>query len=120
MKLSDKLKVINMNVGDEMALNTKKNIDGTTVLKVLSNLDDFDGAMKFRDDLDELCLSGEKRIVLDLSGISRMNGHGIGKILLFHMRLLKDGGELLLGPMSDTVRSTLEGLKLTEMINEYK
>ena len=103
-----------------MSLVKRKNADGTVVLKVLSNLDDFDGAKKLRDDLQELCSSGEKRIVLDLSNVSRMGGHGIGKILLFHNRLLKSGGKLLLGPMSDAVRTTLDGLKITELINEHK
>lgn len=102
-----------------MASKRNRNTDGTVVLKVVTNLDDYDGAKKLRDDLDELCSSGESQIVLDLTHVERLNGYGIGKILLFCKRLREMGGDLYFGPMKDGVRGTLEGLMLTGLIKEH-
>ncbi|MEM5787835.1 MAG: STAS domain-containing protein [Syntrophobacteraceae bacterium] len=97
-------------------LTSVKKVNGRAILKVHSDIIDMKSGEAFKAALTELFESGETEIVLDLSGISLINSHGIGKILMFYKRLREIGGNLYLAPLHGSMKEIFETIMLDKLL----
>jgi anti-anti-sigma factor len=87
-----------------------------TVLKLHQDIVDMESGDALKAALMELYNAGEKRIILDLSGVSLINSHGIGKILMFYKRFREAGVELHTLPLRGSIKEIFEILMLDSLI----
>jgi anti-anti-sigma factor len=87
-----------------------------TVLKLHQDIVDMESGDALKAALIELYNAGEKTIILDLSGVSLINSHGIGKILMFYKRFREAGVELYTLPLRGSIKEIFEILMLDSLI----
>lgn len=86
--------------------------DSKGVIHVEGDMDDEVAGEALRRAFNRLFDTGMRTIVLDMTNVQIINSYGIGKILMCYKRLKTEGGELLVKPLSGTVKETFELLML--------
>jgi anti-anti-sigma factor len=90
------------------------------VIFVEGDMDDEVAGEALRRAFNRLFDGGTRTIVLDLRNVQIINSYGIGKILMCYKRLKTEGGELLVKPLSGTVKETFELLMLDTLFQVDK
>ena len=90
------------------------------VLKFNEDIVDMRSGEDLKSTLMELYASGEKEVVLDFGSIHLINGHGIGKILMFYKRFREIGGSISVAPLDGSIKEIFETLMLDKLIPEVK
>jgi anti-anti-sigma factor len=89
--------------------------NGKSVIVIEGDLDNEQAGEALRKAFTKLFDSGERKIVLDLSGVEIINSYGIGKILMCYKKLKAEDGALMVKPLSGFVKETFELLMLDSL-----
>lgn len=94
-----------------MALSLKpRHIDGVLVIDMAGRVTIDDGG--FRDCVRQAVNQGERRIVLNLAGVSYMDSSGLGQLVTVYTTVISTGGKLRLLSPGPRVRNLLAITKL--------
>jgi anti-sigma B factor antagonist len=77
---------------------------------------DLEGAPLLREQLSALLASGATTLMVDGSGVDFIDSLGVSVLMAVHARCLAVGGRLVLGPVSDKLRSTLHVLGVADIL----
>lgn len=89
------------------------------VIKVTEDLDSEQSGEALRRAFNKVYDSGNRTVVLDLSGVEIINSYGIGKVLMCYKRLKADNGVLMVKPLKGFVKETFELLMLDKLLPVY-
>jgi anti-sigma B factor antagonist len=98
----------------------KENIFGKIIILEITckMLGDSETQQLF-DKIKTLCVSGNKKIVLDLSKVKLINSIGVGVIMACWTTVSKAGGNLILAEITEKVYSILKILDLDQFFENY-
>ncbi len=77
------------------------------------------GDVVLRETVQKLFNEGNKKLILNLNGVSYMDSAGIGELVACHKRALEKGGHLKLLNPSGKVFDLLQLTKLDEVFETY-
>lgn len=89
--------------------------DSAAVLFILSGYIDAHTVIEFEKAVYSAIESGQKRVVLDISGLSYISSAGIGAMMGLARKLSQTGGDLVLLNPSTKVFTILDGLGFTKI-----
>jgi anti-sigma B factor antagonist len=69
-----------------------------------------------RDALEQVLLRGDRKLLIDLSGVPWMNSAGLGILLAAYSRMRERGGVVRLSGLGDRVRGILRTTKLLTVL----
>ena len=78
-----------------------------------------DGAVSLRNAIRSLIEQGNKKILLNLSGVKNIDSSGIGELIANYTTLSRDGGQLKLLKLTDKIRDLLVITKLLTVFDSY-
>jgi len=78
-----------------------------------------DGAVVLRNAIRSLIDQGNKKILLNLSGVKNIDSSGIGELIANYTTLSRDGGQLKLLKLTDKIRDLLVITKLLTVFDSY-
>ena len=78
-----------------------------------------DGAVALRNAIRSLIEQGNKKILLNLSGVKNIDSSGIGELIANYTTLSRDGGQLKLLKLTDKIRDLLVITKLLTVFDSY-
>ena len=78
-----------------------------------------DGAVSLRNAIRSLIDKGNKKILLNLSGVKNIDSSGIGELIANYTTLSRDGGQLKLLKLTDKIRDLLVITKLLTAFDSY-
>lgn len=78
-----------------------------------------DGAVALRNAIRSLIDQGNKKILLNLSGVKNIDSSGIGELIANYTTLSRDGGQLKLLKLTDKIRDLLVITKLLTVFDSY-
>ena len=78
-----------------------------------------DGAVSLRNAIRSLIDQGNKKILLNLSGVKNIDSSGIGELIANYTTLSRDGGQLKLLKLTDKIRDLLVITKLLTVFDSY-
>lgn len=76
-------------------------------------------AVKLNEEINQLLDDKQKKLVLDLSKVNRMNSSGLGILINALTTFKQNGGELKLASMTDRVQGLLVITKLNTIFETY-
>lgn len=78
-----------------------------------------DGAVSLRNAIRGLIEQGNKKILLNLSGVKNIDSSGIGELIANYTTISRDGGQLKLLKLTDKIRDLLVITKLLTVFDSY-
>lgn len=96
-----------------------REVGGVSVLDVIGDLAVGAHEDVFRRQMETLAMRGQRNIVLNLAGVSRVDSVCIGLMVATHVSLANRGGRLRLVGLQPRVRQQLEIAKLDEVLHIY-
>ena len=78
-----------------------------------------DGAVALRNAIRSLIDQGNKKILLNLSGVKNIDSSGIGELIANYTTLSRDGGQLKLLKLTDKIRDLLVITKLLTVFDSF-
>jgi len=78
-----------------------------------------DGAISLRNSIRGLIEQGNKKILLNLSGVKNIDSSGIGELIANYTTISRDGGQLKLLKLTDKIRDLLVITKLLTVFDAY-
>ena len=78
-----------------------------------------DGAVSLRNALRGLIEQGNKKILLNLSGVKNIDSSGIGELIANYTTISRDGGQLKLLKLTDKIRDLLVITKLLTVFDSF-
>ena len=85
--------------------------EGVKVVRIPANHLDAGNATEFRGAISA-AITGEKRVLIDLSGVQFVDSSGLGALLACLRQLAAEGGRLRLCGIGRTVRSLFELVRM--------
>ena len=79
-----------------------------------------DGAVSLRNAIRGLIEQGNKKILLNLSGVKNIDSSGIGELIANYTTISRDGGQLKLLKLTDKIRDLLVITKLLTVFDVYE
>lgn len=70
----------------------------------------------FRAVVRELIGNAQRRVVLDLSGVTRIDSSGLGALVQLHMDLERERGTVVLAGLSGRIRSLLDATRVLAVL----
>jgi anti-sigma B factor antagonist len=92
---------------------------GISVVAITGRVTLGEGATTLRDTLREMMAAGQKRILLDLGGLSSLDSAGIGVLVSSFATLTGQGGQLKLLNLTNRVKDLLLVTKLYTVFEVY-
>lgn len=96
-----------------------RQVGDVTVVDGVGRITLGEGATSFRDTIRDLAASGNKKVVLNLAGISYMDSSGIGEMVSGFTTLSNQGGKLKLLNVPKRVQDLLHVTKLHTMFEVH-
>ena len=90
-----------------------------TILDLNGSVRMGDGAVSLRNSIRGLIEKGNKKILLNLSGVKHIDSSGIGELIANYTTLSRDGGQLKLLKLTDKIRDLLVITKLLTVFDAY-
>ncbi|MEP6819866.1 MAG: STAS domain-containing protein [bacterium] len=90
-----------------------------TILDLNGSVRMGDGAVSLRNSIRGLIDQGNKKILLNLSGVKHIDSSGIGELIANYTTLSRDGGQLKLLKLTDKIRDLLVITKLLTVFDSY-
>ncbi len=90
-----------------------------TILDLNGSVRMGDGAVSLRNSIRGLIEQGNKKILLNLSGVKHIDSSGIGELIANYTTLSRDGGQLKLLKLTDKIRDLLVITKLLTVFDAY-
>ena len=78
-----------------------------------------DGAVSLRNAIRGLIEQGNKKILLNLSGVKNIDSSGIGELIANYTTISRDGGQLKLLKLTDKIRDLLVITKLLTVFDSF-
>ena len=103
-----------------MALNIEtQQTDGVTVLTLSGRVTLGDESNKLRSRIKELLAQGDKRLVLDLAGVSYIDSAGLGTLVAAYTSARNEGGDIRLANVTARFHELLNITKLVTIFNVH-
>lgn len=91
-----------------------------TILDLAGNVKIGEDIVKLRQALRVLITEGEKKILLNLAGISQIDSSGLGELVAGYISLQKSGGELKLLNLTKRVNELMMITKLLTVFDSFE
>lgn len=98
---------------------TERRNDLVVILDLEGNIKLGDGAADLRQALRLLVEKGERKILLNMAGVSHIDSSGLGELVSSYTTLHKAGGELKLFHLSDKVHELMTMTKLLTVFDVF-
>ncbi len=95
-----------------------RNVDGRQVLDVKGEVDVYT-APQFKEAVNKMVDSGEKHLLIDMSGVRYMDSSGFGTLLSVMKRLKPNGGSINLINVSGPIDRILKITRLNQVFATY-
>jgi len=102
----------------ELDLNERQAGD-VTILDLSGSVRMGEGAISLRNSIRGLIEQGNKKILLNLSGVKNIDSSGIGELIANYTTLSRDGGQLKLLNLTDKIQNLLVITKLLTVFDSY-
>jgi anti-sigma B factor antagonist len=102
----------------ELDLNERQAGD-VTILDLSGSVRMGEGAVSLRNSIRGLIEQGNKKILLNLSGVKNIDSSGIGELIANYTTLSRDGGQLKLLNLTDKIQNLLVITKLLTVFDSY-
>jgi anti-sigma B factor antagonist len=96
-----------------------RQVGDVTVVDAAGRITLGEGASAFRDIIRELAQKGDKKLLLNLSGVSYIDSSGIGEMVSGFTTVTNNGGQLKLVGLSKRVKDLLQITKLYTVFEAY-
>lgn len=93
--------------------------DGVAILDISGRLILSDGEREFRQKVDDLIARGEKRILVNLDGVTYLDSAGVGAIVWKYVTLKRQGGDLRLLNLHMRTHKVLSVTKLLTVLKSF-
>ncbi len=90
-----------------------------TILDLSGSVRMGDGAISLRNAIRGLIEQGNKKILLNLSGVKNIDSSGIGELIANYTTISRDSGQLKLLKLTDKIRDLLVITKLLTVFDSY-
>lgn len=101
-----------------MAISQRKDGD-VTILEISGPVTIGKGDVLIRDSVREALATGERRILLDLQGVSALDSSGVGELISAYTSITNKGGALKLARLSPKVASVLQVTRLSGILDSF-
>lgn len=98
---------------------TERQNDSITILDLEGDIRLGDGAANLRQAIRVLVEKGERKVVLNMAGVSHIDSSGLGELVSGYTTLHKAGGELKLLNLSDGVHELMTMTKLLTVFDVF-
>lgn len=98
---------------------TERRHDSITILDLEGNIRLGDGAANLRQALRVLVEKGDRKVLLNMAGVSHIDSSGLGELVSSYTTLHKAGGELKLFNLSDRVHELMTMTKLLTVFDVF-
>jgi anti-sigma B factor antagonist len=98
---------------------TRREIDGVTVLDVNGRIVLGEESSMLRESLKQLATNGQKKVLLNLSGVSYIDSSGLGALVSGFTTISGQHGEMKLVNLTNKVRDLLQITKLLTVFEVY-
>jgi len=102
----------------ELDLNERQAGD-VTILDLSGSVRMGEGAISLRNSIRRLIEQGNKKILLNLSGVKNIDSSGIGELIANYTTLSRDGGQLKLLNLTEKIQNLLVITKLLTVFDSY-
>jgi anti-sigma B factor antagonist len=102
----------------ELDLNERQAGD-VTILDLSGSVRMGEGAVSLRNSIRGLIEQGNKKILLNLSGVKNIDSSGIGELIANYTTLSRDGGQLKLLNLTEKIQNLLVITKLLTVFDSY-
>jgi anti-sigma B factor antagonist len=96
-----------------------REIGGITIVDVKGRITVGEGNIMLRDIVNSLLDKGNKKILLDLSGVEYIDSSGLGELVRTHSTLKKQDGQLKMVNLSRKVQDLLKATRLHEVCDVH-
>jgi anti-sigma B factor antagonist len=94
-------------------------VNGVTVLDLSGKILLGEGDVQIRDRIKDLLADGQKRILLNLAGISYIDSAGLGTLISSYATVKREEGHLKLANLTERVQDLLAITKLITVFETY-
>jgi anti-sigma B factor antagonist len=98
---------------------TTRKVGDVTVIDAVGRITLGEGASSFRDTIRSLASEGEKKILLDLAGVSYIDSSGIGELVSGFTSVTNQGGQLKLLNLTKRMQDLLQITKLITVFEVF-
>ncbi|HEY0772052.1 MAG TPA: STAS domain-containing protein [Sphingobacteriaceae bacterium] len=98
---------------------TERRIDPVTILDLEGNIRLGEGSAELRQALRLLVEKGDKKILLNMAGVSHIDSSGLGELVSSYTTLHKADGELKLVHLSSKVHELMTMTKLLTVFDVF-
>lgn len=93
--------------------------DGAVVIKPKGKVTIGDGDVKLREAVHEALNAGNRKLVVNLSGVSTMDSSGIGEMVSAYTTVTNRGGQLKLAELPSKIADILQITQLIQVFDVY-
>jgi len=91
---------------------TTRKVGDVTVIDAVGRITLGEGSSSFRDTIRNLVANGEKKLLLNLGGVTYIDSSGIGELVSGYTTLTNQGGQLKLLNLTKRIQDLLQITKL--------
>ncbi len=99
------------------AQNSVREVAGITVVDLRGRIAFGEGTAMFREMIARLLAAGNNKVLLNLKDVDFVDSSGLGKLVRSHMAIRKQGGQLKLANLSDTVNNLFNATTLNKIFD---
>ncbi len=104
---------------DPVEIKRRESGPGIVVLEMNGSILMGPDCQRIEEELEQLLRQNETRVIFDLSGISKIDSTGVGKIVNCFSRLKKSGGSLRLAGLKGIVEHAFKLTQIHKVIGIY-
>jgi len=97
----------------------KSTLNGVVLISLSGNVMGGPEAVKLNEEINTILDAGNKKVILDLSRVERMNSSGLGILINALTTFKQNGGELKLACLSPRVAGLLSVTKLNSIFESF-
>jgi anti-sigma B factor antagonist len=98
----------------------ERRVENVTVLEMDGNMRIGESGVVFQETIRRLLEAGERKILLNLGGISYIDSSGLGELIASHNVLKKNEGQVKLVHLTKRVRELMVITKLLTVFDVYE
>ena len=98
---------------------SKREVGDVTVLELKGKVTIGSGDVQLRDSIDETLNSGNRKILVDLGGVSKMDSSGLGELVSAHNTVNQQGGRIALANLPSKLYDVLGATRIISVIDVF-
>ncbi|HYE73260.1 MAG TPA: STAS domain-containing protein [Blastocatellia bacterium] len=98
----------------------ERNFDDVTILDLIGKITIGDGSLQMRDAVNRLLDANQKKIILNLEGVTYVDSSGIGELVSRHTTTKNQGGKLKLLKLPKKIKDLLMITRLLTVFEIYE